>query len=247
MIKAIATIFSLAFIGVASLAGSATAADLAGRAPVVVELFTSQGCSSCPPAEAFLTDLAKRDDVIALEFHVDYWDYIGWKDSFAKPEFTKRQKRYVSSLQGRYAYTPQMVIQGRADVVGSHRDDVESVIRRYLAEDPKGPAISIKRKGDVLIVIVGAGTGAGTDPYDVLLVTFDKPHLTEVRRGENRGKTLKNSNVVRELVRLGAWTGKSSKFDISLDGREGDGGCAVLLQKPNQGPIVAAAKLPFER
>jgi hypothetical protein len=138
-----------------------------------------------------------------------------------------------------------MVIQGRADVVGSHRDDVESVIRRYLAEVPKGPAISIKRKGDVLIVIVGAG--AGTDPYDVLLVTFDKPHLTEVRRGENRGKTLKNSNVVRELVRLGAWTGKASKFDVPLDGKEGDGGCAVLLQKPNQGPILAAAKLSFPR
>jgi hypothetical protein len=245
MIKAIATFFGLGLIGIASLAGGALAADPAGRGPIVVELFTSQGCSSCPPAEAFLTDLAKRDDVVALEFHVDYWDYIGWKDSFAKPEFTKRQKRYVSSLQGRYAYTPQMVIQGRADVVGSHRDDVESVVRRYLAENTKEPAITIKRKGEVLIVIVGAG--ASTDLYDVLLVTFDKPHLTEIRRGENRGKTLKNSNVVRELVKIGAWSGKSSKFDIPLDGKEGDGGCAVLLQKPNQGPILAAAKLPFER
>ncbi|MPY73335.1 MAG: DUF1223 domain-containing protein [Alphaproteobacteria bacterium] len=237
---------SLAFgvIALAGLAAGAMAADPAGHSPIVVELYTSQGCSSCPPAEAFLSELANRDDVIALEFHVDYWDYIGWKDSFAKPEFTSRQKKYVETLKGRYAYTPQMVIHGKAHVVGSHRDEVESFIQQYAADNTKGPSISVKRNGDKLIVAVGPG--AGKAGYDVVLAIFDKPHVTEIRSGENSGRTAKNSNVVREIVPLGSWSGKAAKFDVSLAGKEGDGGCAVLVQAHDQGPILAAAALPFD-
>lgn len=241
----------LGIIAVAGVAAAARAADPAGTAPaahspIVVELFTSQGCSSCPPAEAFLTELANREGVIALEFHIDYWDYIGWKDSFAKPEFTARQKKYVETLKGRYAYTPQMVIHGRAHVVGSHRDEVESLIRQYVAEADKGPVVSMKRKGDTLIVAIGAG-GAGAAAHDVVLVTYDKPRLTEIRSGENSGRTSKNSNVVREIVTIGSWSGKPAKLRVPLAGKQGDGGCAVLVQARDQGPILAAAALPYEQ
>jgi len=237
-----------AFLGVILLiavTGTASAADDAKKSPVVVELFTSQGCSSCPPAEAFLSELAVRKDVIALEFHVDYWDYIGWKDAFAKPEFSRRQKTYVSSLKGRYSYTPQMVIEGRAHVVGSHRDEVESLIERYRAEIAGGPAIKMTRTGDTLGVSVAAAAAAGT--YDVMLVTFDKPHVTDIRRGENRGRKATNANVVRELIPLGSWSGKAATYDVSLAGKAGDAGCAVLVQKRGQGPVLAAAKMAFSR
>jgi len=242
MIKVIPAFF--AFLLLALVAGSdADAGDQ--HSPVVVELFTSQGCSSCPPAEAFLGELAKRKDVIALEFHVDYWDYIGWKDQFAKPAFTGRQKKYVSSLKGRYSYTPQMVIDGRTHVVGSNRSEVEALIEKFYAADDAGPSIKMSRAGDSLTVNVGQGSGASN--YDVLLVTFDKPHVTEVRRGENRGRMLKNANVVREVVPLGKWSGKASSYKVSLSGKDGDGGCAVLVQKPGQGPVLAAAKMPFNQ
>ena len=243
MIRTISAFSSFVFL--AMVATAATAGDKVGPSPVVVELFTSQGCSSCPPAEALLNELARRDDVIALEFHVDYWDYIGWKDAFAKPAFTARQKVYVGSLKGRYTYTPQMVIDGRTHVVGSHRDEVESLIRRYLSEDRSGPSITMQRKGDTLGVSVGLRAGAGT--YDVVLITFDRPHVTEVSRGENRGLKLTNANVVREVIPLGTWSGKAATYDVSLAGKDGDGGCAVLVQKQGQGPVLAAAKMPFER
>lgn len=221
----------------------AMAADEPVPLPVVVELFTSQGCSSCPPAEAFLSELAGRDNVVALEFHVDYWDYIGWKDSFAKPAFNERQKKYVANLKARYAYTPQLVVDGKAHVVGSHRDEVESLMQQHQGVDPKAPAVALARKGDMLTVAVGPAATSAT--YDVVFVTFDKPHVTEVQRGENRGQRLKNSNVVRELTVLGAWTGKAVSYDVSLTGKEGDGGCAILIQRRGQGPVLAAAKLAY--
>jgi hypothetical protein len=231
----------------ATVAGTALADEKAGTSPVVVELFTSQGCSSCPPAEAFLGELAARKDVIALEFHVDYWDYIGWKDAFAKPDFTRRQKEYVSSLKGRYSYTPQMVIDGRAHVVGSHRDEVESMIERYRAEDAGGPAVQMKyqENGDIVDVAVGADSHE-TGTYDVMLFTFDKPHTTDVRRGENRGRMLTNANVVRETIRLGTWSGKAQTYQTSLSGKDGDGGCAVVVQRRDLGPVLAAAKISYE-
>ena len=240
----------LGIVALAGLAALVVAADRAAagslpHSPVVVELFTSQGCSSCPPAEAYLTELAKRDDVIALEFHIDYWDYIGWKDSFAKPEFTRRQKKYVEVLKGRYAYTPQMVVQGRAHVVGSHRDEVESLIRQYAGEAAKGPAFSIKRNGDMLIVKIGAGSAAVA--HDVVLVTYYKQQVTEIGSGENSGRKSKNSNVVRELTTIGTWSGKPSKIKAHIVEHASDGGCAVLLQARNQGPILAAAALSYEQ
>jgi hypothetical protein len=241
MMKVFSAFLGLALLGLVG-AGGVSAGD--GKAPVVVELYTSQGCSSCPPAEAFLGELSKRDDVIALEFHVDYWDYIGWKDHFAKPAFTGRQKQYVRSLKSRYSYTPQMVIDGRTHAVGSRRGEVEKLIRKYRARNADRPSIAMSRKGDVLKVNVGPAKNVGQN--EVVLVTFDKPHVTEVRRGENRGRKLVNSNVVREIVPLGTYSGKPETYKVSLDGKDGDGGCAILVQKRGQGPVLTAAKMPFE-
>src|SRR3546814_8056233 len=124
------------------------AAEDSAQHPVVVELFTSQGCSSCPPAEAYLADLAARKDVIALEYHVDYWDFIGWKDLFAKPEFTARQHSYVEALGGREVYTPQLVIAGATHEVGSHRDEVERQIVKLRRDVDEGPAVPLGKQGD---------------------------------------------------------------------------------------------------
>ena len=214
------------------------------KAPVVVELYTSQGCSSCPPAEAYLQELAKRDDVLPLEFHVDYWDYIGWKDKFAQPKFTKRQRSYVKALNGRYVYTPQMVIDGKTHVVGSHRGKVEKLIRRSQASDRVRPPITLRRDGMNLIVNIGEADASGE--YDITFVTFDKPHVTKVKRGENRGRTLVNANVVRELDVIGKWSGKPVEVAVSLEGKDGDGGCAIIVQKRGPGSVLVAASMPFE-
>jgi hypothetical protein len=214
------------------------------KPPVVVELYTSQGCSSCPPAEAFMRELAKRDDVIGLEFHIDYWDYIGWKDMFADPAFTNRQKRYVNALGARYVYTPQMVIGGNVHAVGSERSTVEKHIRAAQRAAQAHPPVNLRREGDTLVIEIGEASVSGT--YDVTFVTFDKPHTTKVRRGENRGQTLVNANVVRELAVVGKWSGKGTTFRVSLAGKKGNGGCAVLVQKRGPGRVLAAARLPFE-
>lgn len=232
--------------GVVVLALSAQVPARAGsESPVVVELYTSQGCSSCPPAEAYMRDLAKRSDIIGLEFHVNYWDYIGWKDMFANPAFSKRQKQYVQRLGARYAYTPQMIIAGSVHAVGSARNTIEKHIREARRAAGPHPPVTLRRDGETLVIEIGAAPVHGT--YDVTFVTFDKPHTTKVRRGENRGQTLINTNVVRELAVVGKWAGKASTFRVSLAGKKGDGGCVVIIQNRGPGPVLAAARLPFEQ
>ena len=234
----------VALLGAVLLGAALFGASAAAKSPVVVELFTSQGCSSCPPAEAYMRDLAKRQDVIGLEYHVDYWDYIGWKDKFADPAFTGRQRSYVRAMRSRYAYTPQMVINGRTHAVGSDRRKVEGIIRESREEQPDGPEVVLRRQGQTLKISVGAAPASGA--YDVVFVTYDKSHETKVRRGENRGRTLVNANVVRVLTVVGPWSGQPVDYSVSLAGKKGDGGCAVIVQKRNHGHVVAAARIPFE-
>lgn len=188
--------------------------------------------------------LAERDDVIALEFHVDYWDYIGWKDRFAKREFTDRQQGYVGSLKGRYKYTPQMVVGGVAHAVGSNRSAIETEIERRKREAVDGPEITVRKENGAIIANIGAGKADGD--YDILFVTFDKNHSTEVKRGENRGQTLVNARVVREYEMLGSWNGTPRHLRIPIAGRPGNGGCAILVQKRAYGEIVAAISIPFD-
>jgi hypothetical protein len=212
------------------------------RAPVVVELFTSQGCSSCPPADDYLADLAKREDVLALGWHVDYWNYIGWTDPFAAKWATQRQRDYERSLNQRYVYTPEIVVGGAAHHIGSEREAVDGMI----AAQPGGVvAVAVERSGaGGVLVRIGKGDGP---PATVWLIRFDREHVTRVARGENGGRTLRNANVVRDFEEIGVWRGDPLEITVGADrlAGPGDGGCAVLVQAGGAGPILGAAKLVY--
>ena len=241
---AIATLPGLSLL----TSGSASAAK--DKPPVVVELFTSQGCHSCPPAERILAELAKRNDVIALEFHVDYWDYIGWKDPFADPAYTARQTVYNQRMGSPYNYTPQMVIDGMAHAVGSRRGAVEARIeaaemKRAMAEATP-PKITIQRIDSATMSVSLDGTPDDGGRYDVVMVGFDGEHRTEVTRGENRGKELVNVNIVRSMKTLTeGWRGGPFSTEVKMTGDAGDSGCAVLVQARSTGRIVTAAQLTW--
>ena len=208
--------------------------------PVVVELFTSQGCSSCPPADALLDELARQPGVLALSFHVDYWDYIGWKDPFAAAQYTERQRDYAAKLGLRYVYTPQMVIDGRHDAVGSNRGEVTRAIQQSAKTAPAVTVSLDATEGGRATLSAGQAPSGGAT---VWLVTFDDGHDTPVARGENRGRDLHNSNVVRELRALGSWTGEARTFPLDFQAAraEGRGGCAVIVQQGRGGPVLGAA------
>ena len=239
-----------AMVGLQSGGSPSKAYAMPKSGPVVVELFTSQGCNSCPPAEAFLNDLAKRDDVIALEYHVDYWDYIGWKDPFAKAVYTERQRRYAREFESRYVYTPQMVIDGMAHEVGSRRSAVEARIetasmQRKLDAGDQPPMVTMtgEASGDMQVTVSGAPNVDKS--YNVMLVAFDREHITEVRSGENAGKKLRNSHVVRRMAKLGEWSGDAVTYKIDPVLLEGDGGCAIIVQDGQAGQIIAANMMRF--
>jgi hypothetical protein len=215
----------------------ATVLATAGHAqdsPTVVELFTSQGCSSCPPADAFLTDLAhERRDVLPLAFHVTYWDTAGWKDPYSLEVATSRQRDYARHLgDDDGVYTPQMVVDGTTGFVGSRRSQGLSIIAGAAR---KRIPVSLVRDGQSLLVRVGAGAGRA----QVLLVGFDPMHETHVGRGENSGRTLLESNIVRSLTPIGSWSGSS--IDLRQQPQAGQN-FAVLLQAED-GRIIGAARL----
>jgi len=224
--KYLAMIFS--GLGLGGLAGPAVAAPL-----TVVELFQSQGCSDCPPANANVMALSDRPDLLTLSFGVTYWDQLGWKDTFASPQYTARQWDYARGLRHSTVYTPQVVINGKADITGRDRGELESLIRREA--NPTAPQVEITG-GQVNI---GKGT-AGR--YDVWLVRFD-PRIENVpiARGENSGITLPHKNVVKQLVKLGAWNGTPANFEIPAAPQTGLKQ-AVLVQAGSGGAIVAAAR-----
>ena len=175
----------------------------ASERPTVVELFTSEGCSSCPPADALLAELAGRPDVLALSFHVDYWDRLGWKDPFSSREATDRQNRYAKLLALHTVYTPQIVVDGRWEAVGSDRADVERALELARRNPPEVPVTLALDHGQAHIA-VGPGSGVAAS---VLLIGFDRRHVTAVKRGENSGRTLAHVDVVRgleEIARLSA-------------------------------------------
>lgn len=203
--------------------------------PVVLELFQSQGCSSCPPANANLNAIADRPDVLALSFGVTYWDQLGWKDTFAKTAYTDRQKAYARGL-GAQLGTPQMVVEGREDLIGTNPRELEAALRRARPAMDATVALSRGR------VEIGAGQ-APKAGADVWLVRYD-PRVQQVaiQRGENNGKTLPHRDVVRELTRLGGWTGAPVAF-ATASPADPALRTAVLVQAKNGGPILAAARL----
>lgn len=210
----------------------------------VVELFTSQGCSSCPPADALLAELADREGILALSVHVDYWDYLGWEDSLASPETTDRQRYYVDKLDLRYLYTPQMVINGRDQVVGSHRGEV----LERIAATGDAPTIDITLRhvgGGKLVARLSGGSALIEDEIaDVWLFVIDDRHSTDVARGENRGRHLTYRNVVRSIDRIGTWEGEPTTIIVppAVVDAAGDA-CAVVVQGRASGRVVGAARL----
>ncbi len=221
-------------------------AAAAEREPVVVELYTSQGCNSCPPADAYFGELAARHDLLPLAFHVDYWNYIGWTDPFAKPWATARQRGYQKSLNERYVYTPQIVVAGAAQGVGSDRDAIEGLIRTAVAHQSQPLDLELRwREDGALLVEVGAGQSPEKAPADIWLIGYDKPHDTEVLRGENAGRTAVDYQAVRNYRRIGGWPGWSLELVVPHDEVQGlgTGGVAVLVQAAGLGPVLAARRI----
>jgi hypothetical protein len=223
-------------VGVALVLAAAASAQEAPHRPVVAELFTSEGCSSCPPAEAVLADLAQsRPDVLALAFHVTYWDRLGWADRYGLAAATARQRQYAAQLPQGSIYTPQLVVDGTQEAVGSDRRAVSAALREAVTAATPAVPLTLGRRDGRVRVSVGSGTGRGT----VLLVGFDALHRTPVARGENGGRTLVEANVVRALDVLGEWQGGALVREVPAPSGEH---LAALLQAPD-GRILGAAVL----
>lgn len=252
---------TMAFIRTLAFALAATLAVLhhaaADEAKVakpmaVVELFTSQGCSSCPSADAFLGELARRDDVIALSQHVAYWDYIGWKDPFALSEATDRQRDYQRLFNLRYVYTPQMVINGVEQEVGSSRPQVLAKIEKAKALPQVPIGLGPGAKGGVKIQI-GRAPDADSFKFDkdavVWMIAFDARHDTKIPRGENGGRTLANFNVVRRIERIGEWKGEAATIWVRTPekGEPGSDACAVIVQSTKSGRVLGAAQMALAK
>ena len=206
--------------------------------PVVIELFTSEGCSSCPPADALLGRLAQRHDLLALAFHIDYWDSLGWKDPFSAKFATARQSAYSHMLDV-MVYTPQMVVGGARDAIGSDEAAVGLAIEAEKVRPKVTLAISRDERG-ALKVAIPAGDGASA-PSSVYEALFDVTHVTPVGRGENSGRTLTEFNIVREWRKIGEWSGKPVEIALGVDSRSTSfDACAVVVQEGDEGPVRGA-------
>ena len=211
----------------------------AATGPTVVELFTSQGCSSCPPADQLLADLAKAEGVLALAFHVNYWDKLGWKDPFASDWATKRQAEYNAALGRQNVYTPQMIIDGVIDVMGSREPAVAEAIKKRQKAGHR-VLVTATLLDDKLQVDADGDQKAQSGT--LWLVRYDGAYATEIDRGENVGRRLINTNIVRALEPIGEWNGKPVSLAVPIQ-RPTRGGIAVILQENGGGRILGAAKI----
>lgn len=212
----------------------------------VIELFTSQGCSSCPPADIYLGELAKRDDLLTLSFAVDYWDFLGWKDTFGSPANSERQRVYARARGDGEVYTPQMVINGQAHEIGSNRPNVEAAIKATAAaRATRDVSVSIKVEGEVLNITVGSDDNPVAEDATIWLVLYKKQATVNIGRGENGGRKLTYTNIVREMTPIGMWSGGAATFSLPRKEltQSGYDGCAILVQAKNSGPILGAAAL----
>jgi hypothetical protein len=208
----------------------------AAQRPAVLELFTSEGCSSCPPAETYVGELAKRADVLALSFHVDYWDDLGWRDRFVIPEATPRQRTYAKTLHLSTVYTPQMVIDGRANFVGSDRRSIGGALNESRSGIPVAIAV---RDGAVVVNLISQ---PGISASEVVLVAYQQSAVSAIGRGENSGRTLTEYNIARAVRPLGQYAGRAEEYRAQVASlpREATD-VAVLVQLVGQGPVIAAA------
>ena len=226
-----------------ALAGPVRASDSASL--TVVELFSSQGCDRCPPAIALLRELGERGDVLPLSYSVDYWDYMGWKDTFSDPAFSKRQEGYAAAEPGRHVYTPQIVIDGVDQMVGSKRDEVLAAVAARAEAGGETVPLTVARE-DALVRISLAKSKL-TAPATIWLVRYDKSQRVDIGSGENSGRSIDYINVVRELRMLGTWDGGPWQTVLNVAGltEGGRDGCAVLVQEGETGPIIAAVLVPL--
>jgi len=229
-----------AFIVAAVAVVISVSAEAGQKDLTVVELFTSEGCSSCPPADTFVGELADRDDILALALHVDYWDYIGWKDRFANPSYTQRQRDYAKQFKLRYVYTPQVVVDGAFQSVGSDRGQVLDAI----AQSRKFKKIPVQLENSVEGMVLKLAK-AEVGQVNVYSVFYDRSRETDVRRGENSGRKLVHANVVRDMTRLATWRGNPLEISVPASANGGDV-CAVILQSVASGQIIGAARLALD-
>lgn len=215
------------------------ASPVASSGDVVVELFTSQGCSSCPPADALLAEIVDREGIIALSLHVDYWDYLGWKDEFARAEFTQRQRGYASLAGSSYIYTPQMVIDGTSHIIGTKAMKLSDALMAH-ARRPEAAQVEAKRQGDkVRLRIEPAGETPGG--LAIYVVSYAPSKTVSIRRGENAGRQMTYHNVVVGWQKLTDWDGGATleaTFPLERDTQ-----AAVIVQSGFSGPIIAAGKV----
>lgn len=228
-------------LGLALLAAlwTFTAPLAAQQSPVVVELYTSQGCSSCPAADALLHELSAREDVIALALHVDYWDYIGWEDPFGEAAHAERQRAYAAAGGRHMIYTPEMIVQGQTDIVGAKPMKLSEAIAAHARKAPK-VALDLRRAGKE--VAISARPLADLEgPLTVHMLRYQPLVTTEVPRGENAGRTIENANIVQDWQVLESWDGEAP-LELSTPA-PGDLPVVVLIQRDGVGPILAAARL----
>ncbi|RJF75735.1 DUF1223 domain-containing protein [Rhodopseudomonas palustris] len=225
-----------------------THASAAGAPRAVVELFTSQGCSSCPPADKIIGDLAKDPSVIALSLPIDYWDYLGWKDTLADARFSARQKAYSQMRGDRDVYTPQVVVNGSAHLVGSNRSGIEEAIKTThtgagIMTVPVTMAVNGK---EIKVSVSAAPNGASVQQGEVWICAVSKAVSIAIDRGENRGREVTYHNVVRNLLKVGDWTGAAGSWSVPLENiaHEGVDAAAVYVQdgsRDRPGPMLGAA------
>lgn len=219
-------------------AGAAAAETATGRL-TVVELFTSQGCSSCPPTDKMVGELARQPGILALTYNVDYWDYLGWKDTLATPENTQRQRWYAERFHLRYVYTPQIVVQGLAPDAGG-----SGIVYAQIQRAEALPVVTprIVKAGTGLRLELPAAKVAGK--VRLLMAAYDHEHAADIANGENGGRRITYHNVVRRLVPLGTWDGAAATRDLPWEKGWGED-CAVLLQAADTGRIIGAARAPW--
>ena len=238
----------LRWSGVAGVAATVMLATPASADPrAVVELFTSQGCSSCPPADRILGELAKDPSIVALSLPIDYWDYLGWKDTLADSRFSARQKAYSRMRGDRDVYTPQVIVNGEAHVIGSDRAGIENAMRATRAGEVMSVPVSMSISGRQLNVTVAASrAGHGTARGEVWICAVSRAVPIAIGRGENRGREVIYHNVVRNLLKVGDWTGTPGTWSVPMENIARDGVDAVVVYvqhgtRDKPGPMLGAA------
>jgi hypothetical protein len=235
----------------AALAGVFVAVPaMGGEVKAVLELFTSQGCSSCPPADKLMQSYATRPDVLALSYPVDYWDYLGWKDTLASHDNSERQRDYAAARGDGEVYTPQMVVNGRVPLVGSNGSAIDAAIAKSSGLEVP---INLVSGADATTVNIGAAANPKVARGTIWLVMYDSAVSVPIDRGENSGKTITYSNVVRKLRPIAMWKGEAMSIDLpkSEMHQAKVARCAVLLQTESgdglPGPIIGAAAISYGR